>query len=456
MNNIVKIQITPVKTIHVNPLYEHFDPNDYTESQKEALVNKGYTEDRKVQANAPSNASATASTNGLSDDQNKSMALFFLQDFANQPIPKLSPSDLTKLVNNQMLPMLEQMKTLFSGNPELLSIITNTINELKLNPTLDGFQRAQSIVKDYLSKNQSSINYDMTIAKLRNFANEPTPDGLNLPSAFSFYINEFKDDIKKNSNNLELTNFLNSLLLELNSNRSLDTIKKIKVMIREFLNKIQKPAFNTDIAQNKNFAESKAAPIVSTTAISGKLLEADKKYSDLKAEIKTTNDSVLNNLQREYEGKIKSWTDDYTKSIKYYKEYIKAQEDALVQLQNQNEALVSSMERNDAKLNKLSKSWNEIQGKISNLESGLTQSSNKKYSEIIKNLEQQLIEEKSKQGNIDSKLALLRAEKSRLDKAYEENLEKIKMAGLGNNCPKNFNRNDYILKKNIPCWGCKL
>jgi hypothetical protein len=445
MDNIVKIQITPVKTIRVNPLYEHFDPNDYTEPQKEALINKGYTESSKIQT-----------TNISIIDPNTAMALDMLQNLANQPIPKLSPSELTKLVNNQILPMLENTKRLFSGNPELLEILNNLINELKVNPTAEGIQRIQNILKDYFSKNQSSVNLDTTLALLNNFANDPTPDNLDLFSTYNNARRIFQDGISKNPNNIELTNFLNLLILELNNKRSLDTIKKVKVMIREFLNKTQKPVVSTDMAQSKNFAENKAISLVSSNAISNKLLEADKKYADLKNEIKTTNGTVLSNLQREYEGKIKSWTDDYTKSIKYYKEYIKAQEDALAKLQNQNEALVSSMERNDAKLNKLSKSWNEIQSKISNLESGLVQSSNQKYSEIIKSLEQQLKDEKSKQGNIDSKLALLRAEKVRLDKAYEENLEKMKLAGLGNNCPKDFNRNDYILKKNIPCWGCKL
>jgi uncharacterized protein YdcH (DUF465 family) len=448
MDNIVKIQITPVKTIRVNPLYEHFDPNDYTEPQKEALINKGYTEDSKIQTQ-------TTTTN-VAMDPNTAMALDMLQNLANQPIPKLSPSELTKLVNNQILPMLENMKSLFSGNPQLLEILNNLINELKVNPTAEGIQRIQNILKDYFSKNQTSVNLDTTLALLNNFANEPTPDNLDLFSTYNNARRIFQDGINKNPNNIELTNFLNLLILELNNNRSLDIIKKVKVMIREFLNKTQKPVVSTDMVQSKNFAENKAVPLVSSNAISNKLLEADKKYADLKNEIQTTNGSVLSNLQREYEGKIKSWTDDYTKSIKYYKEYIKSQEDALAKLQNQNEALVSSMERNDAKLNKLSKSWNEIQSKISNLESGLVQSSNQKYSEIIKSLEQQLKDEKSKQGNIDSKLALLRAEKVRLDKAYEENLEKMKLAGLGNNCPKDFNRNDYILKKNIPCWGCNL
>ena len=71
-----------------------------------------------------------------------------------------------------------------------------------------------------------------------------------------------------------------------------------------------------------------------------------------------------------------------------------------------------------------------------------------KYTTIIKELTQKLKHEQSKQGDIDAKIIQLREEKERLDRSYESNMEKLKQGGLGNNCPKGFNMNDYIKKKN--------
>jgi len=103
----------------------------------------------------------------------------------------------------------------------------------------------------------------------------------------------------------------------------------------------------------------------------------------------------------------------------------------------------------------LSNKWNECQSKINRHEREILQSSSSDK-QIIKELEAKLKKEKSKQGNLDTMMNRLREEKEKLDQAYENNMGKLKAGGLGNNCPKGFNMNDYILKKNIPCWGCIL
>ena len=58
--------------------------------------------------------------------------------------------------------------------------------------------------------------------------------------------------------------------------------------------------------------------------------------------------------------------------------------------------------------------------------------------------------------SITTKLNILKEEKQTLDQSYLTNLQQLKKVGLGSNCPKGVNMNDYILKKNIPCWGCIL
>ncbi len=215
-----------------------------------------------------------------------------------------------------------------------------------------------------------------------------------------------------------------------------------------------------DIINNKNFTGAGASTTninqMTNKAINEKLLEAEKKYANLTGQVQNTNKSTIDQLKAEYEGKIRKWTDDYQKSISYYKEYIKNQEGLSAELKNQNLTLSDAMQRNTDKLNALAKKWDSAQKKINNFEKELLQSNSKKYDEIIKNLKQQLAAEKAKQLNIDEKIAQLRAEKAQLDAMFAENVEKLKKAGLGSNCPKDFNMNDYIHKKKIPCWGCIL
>ena len=210
-----------------------------------------------------------------------------------------------------------------------------------------------------------------------------------------------------------------------------------------------------EVIENKNFAGSIAGK-VTNRVLNENILEAEKNFSSLKSEVNKSNLNTVNALKNDYESRIKKWTEDYEKSIGYYKQYIKNQENSIKELQNQNVYLSDAMQRNTDKLNALAKKWDDAQKKINNFEKELLLSNNKKYDEVIKSLKDQLAAEKAKQTNIDEKIALLRAEKAQLDDIFAENIKKLKQAGLGSHCPKGFNMNDYIHKKKIPCWGCIL
>lgn len=212
---------------------------------------------------------------------------------------------------------------------------------------------------------------------------------------------------------------------------------------------------NTSIIDNRNFTNINQSN-ESARAISEQLLDAQRNFTSLTSDVNITNQRTIKQLKDEYESKIRKWTGDYEKSINYYKEYIKNQEKWMKELENQNLTLSDAMQRNTDKLNALAKKWDHAQKKINNFEKELLQSNSKKYDEIIKSLKQQLASEKNKQSSIDEKIAQLRAEKAQLDALFAENVEKLKNAGLGKNCPKDFNMNDYIHKKKIPCWGCIL
>jgi len=207
--------------------------------------------------------------------------------------------------------------------------------------------------------------------------------------------------------------------------------------------------------QNKNFVQSTVGPSGSTAAMSKKLIDADKVFNSLKQQVIQTNDMSVQKLRNEYETKINSWTTDYKKSIQAYKEYIKNQEKHLKEVESYNDNISTQLKRNQDEMLHLRSKWNECQSKINRQERELLQTG-KGDSKLVKDLQTQLKKEKSKQGNLDAMLAKLRQEKEELDQAYEGNMAKLKAGGLGNNCPKGFNMNDYILKKNIPCWGCIL
>jgi chromosome segregation ATPase len=226
--------------------------------------------------------------------------------------------------------------------------------------------------------------------------------------------------------------------------QSMDQVKK----------NLQKGAISNDI-QNKQFIQSTMETSGPNLAISKKLDEADKRFNALKEQVVQTNDMSIQKLRNDYESKIKNWTSDYKKSIQAYKEYIANQAKHLSEVEQYNKSIEQQLKRNETERLTLSNKWNECQSKINRHERELLQSSSSDK-QIIKELEAKLKKEKGKQGNLDTMMTRLREEKEKLDQAYENNMQKLKAGGLGNNCPKGFNMNDYILKKNIPCWGCIL
>ena len=123
-----------------------------------------------------------------------------------------------------------------------------------------------------------------------------------------------------------------------------------------------------------------------------------------------------------------------------------------------NKELIERLVKNEKRLNDSIEKWSEVQKNVNKYEQQiLLKGSNvEKYSSIIKQLQIELAEEKKKQESINTKLNRLKQEKQTLDKSYLDNLTRLKKAGLGSNCPEGMNLNDYILKKNIPCWGCIL
>lgn len=297
------------------------------------------------------------------------------------------------------------------------------------------------------------------------------------------YTSAQKDKLKKKGYTEDIESIINEELEKTNVN-SIDSVGKIKIpeasilgmsgeQRKLYLDKLAKDNYikqqdksnklndnlkiDNSIIDNKNFIDStQSSGKVSKKAINDQLLDAEKNFALLNSEINGANKDSINRLKAEYEQKMKKWSDDYQKSIQYYKEYIKEQENKTKELEQQNNYLADAMQRNLDKLNSLAEKWNKAQEKINNFEQQLLQSNNKKYDEIIKSLKQQLAAEKAKQASIDEKIALLRAEKAKLDEVFAANMEKLKAAGLGSNCPKGVNMNDYILKKNIPCWGCIL
>ncbi len=214
--------------------------------------------------------------------------------------------------------------------------------------------------------------------------------------------------------------------------------------------------FFTDLIQNKQFIKQSREEEEKLKKMNEKMLAAEKKFTNLKNELKETGMKTSDDLQNQYEDRIRKWTENYQKSVTYYKQYIQQQQDALKQLQIQNASLSESMTKNTQKMSEFSKKWDKAQDRINKLEKQLLESGNIKYDAVIKSLKDQLAAEKIKQSSIDEKIAILRAEKQQLDSIFAENIEKMKQAGVGSNCPKGVNMNDYIHKKKIPCWGCIL
>jgi hypothetical protein len=242
-----------------------------------------------------------------------------------------------------------------------------------------------------------------------------------------------------------IANKTNSLMMGSGGTpQSMDQVKK----------NLQKGAISNDI-QNKEFIQSTMKTSGPNLAMSKKLDEADKRFNALKEQVVQTNDMSIQKLRNDYESKIKNWTNDYKKSILAYKEYIANQAKHLSEVEQYNKSIEQQVKRNETERLTLSNKWNECQSKINRHEREILQSSSSDK-QIIKELEAKLKKEKSKQGNLDAMMTRLREEKEKLDQAYENNMEKLKAGGLGNNCPNGFNMNDYILKKNIPCWGCIL
>lgn len=429
MSGIVKIQITPVKNILVNPLYynsnkenftssykinEYFDPNEYLPEQVDKLIKKGYD----ISTLNSASETEISQTKLQQNEPNFEELLRILS-------PEIKNSkDTENIIKNLVIPNLKIFAESVGLNIAVLLLLENLALNLDKNPTVQTLNECKEKVQ----------------------------------TIFNLY-NDVKKTNSKDSNK-KLEEYMSKLNIE---TQQLTASKP--------LSNLASP-LDTDVIQNKNFAQSLPTstkisnllninsqvtpPDLTKVAINQKLQEADKKYADLTTQVSLSNKDIIDNLHKDYENKIKSWTDNYQKSIKYYKEYINNQDRKLKELENHNVFLQEAMDKNNRKLDKLSKNWSQIQDKITTLEKQLLQSDNKKYNEVIKQLKQDLEDEKKKQNSIDSKLSMLRIEKMRLDKAFEENLQKLKMAGLGNNCPKDFNRNDYILKKNIPCWGCNL
>ena len=242
-----------------------------------------------------------------------------------------------------------------------------------------------------------------------------------------------------------IANKTNSLMMGSGGTpQSMDQVKK----------NLQKGAISNDI-QNKQFIQSTMKTSGPNLAMSKKLDEADKRFNALKEQVVQTNDMSIQKLRNDYESKIKNWTNDYKKSILAYKEYIANQAKHLSEVEQYSKSIEQQLKRNETERLTLSNKWNECQSKINRHEREILQYSSSDK-QIIKELEAKLKKEKSKQGNLDAMMTRLREEKEKLDQAYENNMGKLKAGGLGNNCPKGFNMNDYILKKNIPCWGCIL
>jgi chromosome segregation ATPase len=222
---------------------------------------------------------------------------------------------------------------------------------------------------------------------------------------------------------------------------------------------LQKNAISGQV-QNANFILNSQGGVPSTAAVavSQNAMKADASYADLKNQVRQTNDISIQRLRTEYDDKIKVWKSNYDTSIKSYKEYVSELEKKQQGAEQKNQELIERLTKNENKLNDAVKKFTEVQDNISKYEKQLLikGSDTEKQSSTIKQLQLQLAEENKKQDSITSKLARLKEEKQTLDQAYLSNLTQLKKVGLGSNCPPGVNMNDYILKKNIPCWGCIL
>ena len=212
--------------------------------------------------------------------------------------------------------------------------------------------------------------------------------------------------------------------------------------------------------QNTNFILNSQgnAPSAAAVAVSQNAMKADSSYAELKNQVRQTNDISIQKLRTEYDEKIKTWKSNYDTSIKSYKEYISELEKKQGDAETKNKELIERLTKNESRLNDAVQKWNTVQDNISKYEQEiiLKGSNTEKQASTIKQLQIQLAEEKNKQDSITTKLNRLKEEKQTLDQSYLTNLQQLKKVGLGSNCPKGVNMNDYILKKNIPCWGCIL
>jgi hypothetical protein len=229
------------------------------------------------------------------------------------------------------------------------------------------------------------------------------------------------------------------------------------------IDKLKKSLQNNAISgqvQNTNFILNSqgSTPSAAAVAVSQNAMKADASYAELKNQVRQTNDISIQKLRTEYDEKIKTWKSNYDTSIKSYKEYVSELEKKQGDAETKNKELVERLTKNESRLNDAVQKWNAVQDNISKYEQQLVikSSNTEKKDSTIKQLQIQLAEEKNKQDSITAKLNRLREEKQTLDQSYLSNLEKLKKVGFGSNCPKGVNMNDYILKKNIPCWGCIL
>ena len=223
---------------------------------------------------------------------------------------------------------------------------------------------------------------------------------------------------------------------------------------------LQKNAISGQV-QNANFilnSQGSTMPSSAAVAVSKNAMKADASYAELKNQVQQTNDISIQKLRTEYDEKIKVWKSNYDTSIKSYKEYVSELEKKQQGAEQINQELIERLTKNENKLNDAVEKWKQVQDNISKYEKQILEkgSNTEKQSSIIKQLQLQLAEETKKQDSITNKLARLREEKQTLDQSYLSNLQRLKKVGLGSNCPPGVNMNDYILKKNIPCWGCIL
>ena len=198
--------------------------------------------------------------------------------------------------------------------------------------------------------------------------------------------------------------------------------------------------------------------VTSNLAMSQNAASADSNYAKLKNDVSKTNDISIKQLRTQYDEKMNVWKDNYNNSVQAYKTYISELEKRQAEAEERSNQLMDRLAKNESRLNDALEKWKSVQKNINSYEQQivLTGTNNDKQANLIKDLQSKLTEELKKQGDINSKLARLKEEKDKLDKAYLDNLKKLKKVGFGSNCPKGVNMNDYILKKKIPCWGCIL